>query len=93
MRTILLGSPFFMFRQIHIDFDRQTDSNSRKMPLLERWWSEVKSYRKIDKQNRIVIPRKMVQLLGVDPEDFLKITVENGTIILRPIVEVDKKEA
>lgn len=53
----------------------------------------MKSYRKIDKQNRIVIPRKMVKLLGVDAEDFLKVTVENGSIILRPIVEVDKKEA
>lgn len=47
--------------------------------------------KKLDGQNRLVIPQKMLKEIGVDPNSFLKVVVENGTIILRPIVVVERE--
>jgi AbrB family looped-hinge helix DNA binding protein len=43
--------------------------------------------RKIDSLGRIVIPSEIRQLLGLNEGDIVEIDVEDGSIVLHPMIE------
>lgn len=43
------------------------------------------TFRKLDANNRVSIPKKMRDALGMESDSYLQVKMENGNIVLQPV--------